>query len=99
MLKKIPSILKNKYFITVLVFVVWVFFFDTNNFFSQRRLTKELNEVKVEKQFYIEEIEKDKEAKDELLNNSEYLEKFARENYLMKRENEDIFIVIDEEEK
>lgn len=82
-----------------MVFVVWVFFFDTNNFFSQRRLTKELNEVKVEKQFYIEEIEKDKEAKDELLNNSEYLEKFARENYLMKRENEDIFIVIDEEEK
>lgn len=77
---------------------MWVFFFDSNNFFSQQKLTKELNKVNAEKQFYIEEIEKDKSAKDKLLNDPEYLEKFARENYLMKRENEDIFIVIDEKE-
>ena len=99
MLKKIPSILKNKYFISVVVVFIWVFFFDTNNFFSQKRLTKELNELKVEKQFYIDEIEKDKSAKDKLLNDHEYLEKFARENYLMKREDEDIIIVVDGEKK
>jgi len=96
--KKIPDYLKNRYAVSVLVFIVWMVFFDQNNIISQYRLTRKVNDLSREKAFYQEEIQKDHSAASELKTNLETLEKFARENYLMKRENEDIFLIVNEED-
>lgn len=94
--EKIPSFLKNKYAASVLVFFIWMAFFDQNNMISQYGLTQKVNELSREKAFYQEEIKKDREAAFELETNLETLEKFAREKYLMKRDNEDIFLIVKE---
>ena len=96
---KIPSYFRNKYFITVLVFVIWMLFFDQNNMISQYRLNNKVNELKEEKAYYKQEIKKDRKAAMELKTNKKTLERYAREKYLMKRDDEDIFLIIDKEEK
>lgn len=71
-------------------------FIDSNDFFSQMALRKKLKTLEKEKYFYQEEIKKVKEEREELLYNEELLEKYARERYLMKRKNEDIYIIVEE---
>jgi cell division protein FtsB len=88
--------LKNKYYISILVFVVWIAFFDRNDFISQYTYKQKLKQLKRDKEYFISEIEKDRKNLDELISNSRNLEKFAREKYLMKKENEDIFIFVEE---
>ncbi|MFO8054771.1 MAG: septum formation initiator family protein [Bacteroidales bacterium] len=97
LINKIPRFIRNKYFITFIVFVVWMLFFDQNNMISQYRLTKKVNELQQEKEFYETEIKKDRKAAADLKSNIETLEKYARETYLMKREDEDIFLIVEEE--
>jgi len=94
MLKKILPWLKNKYVYTSIAFVVWMLFFDRNNLISQFELRSKLNQLKEDKQYYIEEIKKDRKDMLELLSNPKNLEKFAREKYLMKKDNEDIFLIV-----
>jgi len=88
--------LNNKYFITILIFGVWMLFFDNNNFIAQFRLSTTLNELEMEKDYYLSEIEKDRQACYELRTDTLTLEKFGREQYLMKRDNEDIYLIVDE---
>ncbi len=95
-LRNIFSIVSNKYFITIVAFVIWLIFFDANNLINQRRLNKELDKVQQEKDFYISEIKKDRETTHNLMSEKENLERFAREEYLMKRDNEDVYIIIEE---
>lgn len=95
-LRNIFSIVSNKYFITIVAFVIWLIFFDANNLINQRRLNKELDKVQQEKDFYISEIKKDRETTHNLMSEQENLERFAREEYLMKRDNEDVYIIIEE---
>jgi len=97
MLKKIPNWLKNKYSITILVFVVWVAFFDQNNFFIQYDFIKELHALEKDKAYFIEELKQTKQELNDLTTNPVTLEKFAREKYFMKKDNEEIFVF--EEEK
>lgn len=97
MLKKIPNWLKNKYSITILVFVVWVTFFDQNNFFIQYDFIKELHTLEKDKAYFIEELKQTKQELNDLTTNPVTLEKFAREKYFMKKDNEEIFVF--EEEK
>jgi len=97
MLKKILNIFKNKYIITTLVFFIWLLVFDKNNFLSQIELARKLNQVKEDRKYYLEKIKRDKIETQELLTNPENLEKFAREKYLMKRDSEDIFIIVRED--
>ncbi len=98
MLKDILHRLNNKYFITILIFGVWMLFFDNNNFISQTRLNRSLHELEMEKEYYISEIEKDKQATMLLITDTLTLEKFGREQYLMKRDHEDIYLIVDEED-
>ncbi len=95
MLKKILNILLNKYLITTVAFVVWLFFFDSNNMIMQQDLKSKLNDLKEEKQFYLDEIRNDSILTRQLLTDTAALEKFAREKYLMKKEGEDVFLMID----
>lgn len=94
---KLPKILKTKYFYTALAFVVWMIFFDSNNMIRQGHLSSTLNDLEDQKAYYLSEIEKDSAALNQLQTNLKTLERFARERYLMKRDNEDIYLVMREE--
>lgn len=98
MFKRLPAFLKNKYFYTILAFIVWMLFFDKNNFIYQFTLSSDLNNLKNEKEYYLSEIEANDAVTKELMTNTTTLEKFAREKYLMKRDNEDIYLIVDDEE-
>jgi len=89
----IPDWLKNKYFLCGAGFVVWMLFFDPRDLFSQLQHTRELNELKASKAFYQKEIAKESSELEQLKTNPAKLEKYAREKYLMKRENEDLYII------
>jgi cell division protein DivIC len=93
-LGKVFQILWNKYVITVILLLVWVLFFDKNDLFSQASLAKELRELESARKYYQEGIAKNRNALNELRNSPKTLEKFARETYLMKRDHEEIFVII-----
>ena len=95
---KIPSYLKNKYAVTFLVFLVWLMFFDQNNIISQIGYKLELSKLEADKEYYQQEIQKTVEDLEELKTDPKTLEKFAREKYLMKRSNEELFVIVREEE-
>ncbi len=88
---------RNKYIMTVVVFLVWMTFFDENNFISLVENRLKLAELQDEKEHYVEEITESAEDLKLLQNDKELLEKFARERYLMKKENEEIFVFAVEE--
>ena len=94
MLRKIILFFKNKYIFTSLVFLVWMISLDKNNMIAQYKLKHELADLRYKKAYYINEIEKDRKATYELNTNMKTLEKFAREKYLFKRNNEDIFLIV-----
>lgn len=94
-LKKLLLYLRNKYVITFLALLVWLVFFDKNDIVSQINMSKKLNQLMEEKQYYLTEIEKTKSDMKELMTNPRNLEKFAREKYLMKKDNEDIFVIVE----
>ncbi|MBN1651999.1 MAG: septum formation initiator family protein [Bacteroidales bacterium] len=93
---KIPKLL-NKYWISVIVLFVLLAFVDQYNFRAHYKLMKELRDLKNQKAFFLEEIEQDSTAFHNLFESDDNLEKFAREKYKMKKPNEDIFIIIEEE--
>ena len=70
-----------------------MFFINSMDVFSVLKLRSKLSELKDQKEYYLQKIESVKKDREALLNNEELLEKFARENYLMKKPNEDVFIV------
>jgi len=94
-LRIIFRILFNKYLVTTVAFVVWMVFFDSNSLLTRNKLQEKLDRLNVEKQFYIQEIRKDSTLTQQLLSDSSQLEKYAREHYLMKKNGEDLFLVID----
>jgi cell division protein FtsB len=71
-------------------------FFDSNDLFTQYKLSSKINNLESQREYYIERIEEVKKDREELLSNPELLEKFARENYLMKKPTEDIYILVEE---
>ena len=77
-----------------MVFFVWIFFFDRNNLISQIDLAKKLHQLKNDKKYYLQQIKEDSIETIELLTNPVNLEKFARERYQMKRDSEDIFLIV-----
>ncbi len=91
--KKIFPHLKNKYILSLLLFLVWVLFFDSNNLIDRYIEHRNIRQLNKDKQYFKERIRKDSLRLNELKTDRENLEKFAREQYLMKRENEDIFII------
>jgi cell division protein FtsB len=97
-MQKIASVLKifkNKYITSVVVFVIWISFFDRNDLFTQWERKQELKKLENSKDFYEKEIANTKKDLLELNNNPAILEKFAREKFYLKRPNEEIFIVED----
>jgi len=93
LLKRIPSFFRNKYFLATVSFVVWMLFFDHNDMFTQLERRSELNELKQSKQYYEKQIAENRKFSNDLQFNASAIEKYAREKYMMKRDNEDLFII------
>ena len=85
--------LKNKYIMTFLVFFVWMLFFDKNDLRTQISHRNNLNQMNQDKNYFIEEIKRNQAIMHDLETNPEALERFAREEYHMKKADEDIFVV------
>ena len=94
--QKIRGLVKNFYFLFFLCFVLWMTIIDSNGFINRYRLSDKLSELNSQKEFYIKEIDKVSLDKERFESDQELLEKYAREEYLMKKESEDIFYVIKE---
>ena len=79
------------------MFIIWVGFFDQNNLITQFQYHSELNKLDDEKAFYFKELKQIQADLKELKSNPASLEKFAREKYFMKKEDEEIFVIIEED--
>ena len=90
---KIPKPFKNKYVITLVLFSFWITFIDDYNLIKQYQLSKNVDELKSQKEYYSTEINSDSTTLNNLKNNPSEQERFAREKFLMKKKNEDIFII------
>ena len=97
LLTHIPAWLKNKYLIALGVFAVIMLFFDKNDVFTQSARKSQLRDLQESRQYYTERIATERKELEELKSNPGTLEKYAREKYLMKRDNEDLFIIPDEQ--
>ncbi len=95
--KVIWPYLKNKYLIAIVAFIVWITFFSQYSLTDRIRLAGEIKQLEQDKDYYREQIVRDSIRLDELTTDRDNLEKFAREQYYMKEEKEDIFVVIEEE--
>lgn len=93
---KIPRFLRNRYAVSAGIFLVWIAFFDQNNMITQIQYRIELNKLEEEKEFYQDEIKTVRADLKELKTNPKTLEKFAREKYLMKKDNEELFVIVEE---
>lgn len=98
-MKKAIPVLKNKYFLAAVAFIVWLAFFDRNDFYSQYTYRQKLKKINTDKQYFVDEIKQDKAELIYLTTNQKNLEKFAREKYLMKKDNEDLYVFVSEKKK
>jgi cell division protein DivIC len=96
MLKRLPPIFRNFYAVGTLFFIVWMVALDQNDFISRFRLSAKLRSLEREKEYYEEKIKEVQKDHDDLFGDRESLEKFAREKYLMKKETEDIYLIVEE---
>jgi len=92
-INSIPKTYKNKYLLTLVFFTFWIIFIDDYNLIKQYQLQKEVNNLENKKRYYISEIKKDSTEFYHLKNTPSEQERFAREKFFMKKDNEDIFII------
>ncbi len=93
LLSHIPSWLKNKYLLTGVAFVVWIFFFDPKDIPSTINRIETYSKLQKNEQHMTKLIVETSKDRDLLKTNSETIEKYAREKYMMKKDNEDLFII------
>jgi len=93
LLSRTLSVFLNKFLLAATAFMVWMLFFDRNDVFTQMQRRSELNELKQSKAYFEKQIAENKKFSKDLQFNASAIEKYAREKYLMKRDNEDLFII------
>lgn len=93
LLTHIPSWLKNKYLLTTVSFVIWMVFFDLKDILSDFERREKLNDLQKSEQHLKQLITESHQELNLLKNNAQSIEKYAREKYMMKKDNEDLFIV------
>lgn len=87
----------NKYFLTIVVFLILIVFFGEHNLRNRWKTSRNIKSLNKEIRFYQDEIDANKQKMNDMQASDESLEKFAREKYYLKKENEDIFIVEENE--
>jgi len=85
--------------LTIAVFAIWMLFFDQNNMVDRVKMSSEIKQLEEDREYYLEQIQKDSARLNELTTNKENLEKYAREQFLMKKPEEDVFVVLEEKDK
>jgi cell division protein FtsB len=95
-MNRLIELFRNKYFLSVAAFVVWMLFFDKNDIVAQYEFKSQVTKLQEEKDFYVKEIETVNKDLQELNTNLNTAEKFAREKYFMKKDNEDVFVIVHE---
>ena len=85
--------IRNKYLLTIVIFVLWMLLFDSSSWVDVIRQIRQIRKLEQDREYYIEKIQEDRNRLKELRTNNENLEKFAREQYLMKKPDEDIFVI------
>ncbi len=96
-LQIIPAWIRNKYFLTAVGFGIWMFFFDEQDFITTHiKQRGELQKLEESRAYYQKEIKSTKEELEQLKSDPAILEKYAREKYRMKRDNEDVYIIAEE---
>jgi cell division protein DivIC len=94
LLARIPSWIRNKYLLTAAGFLIWIMFIDDRDFITTHfRHAQELKKLEQSKKYYENQIAVTQKELDQLKSNPGFLEKYAREKYLMKRDNEDLFLI------
>jgi cell division protein DivIC len=96
---KIPKPLRNKYILTIAVFIIWIMLFDSNNLIARYKEMRELHKLKIDREYYVNRIETDRKKLHELKTDNHNLEKFAREQYRMKKPDEDLYIILTPQEE
>ncbi|HNP94989.1 MAG TPA: septum formation initiator family protein [Cyclobacteriaceae bacterium] len=95
MFRKVPPLFRNFYFLATVFFLVWMTFIDSNDLITRFKMGSKLRSLEREKEYYQEKIVEVEKDRQELMTNKELLEKFAREKYLMKKESEDVFVIVE----
>ena len=95
---RLPRFVRNFYFISGAFFLIWILFIDSNDFISQVQLKNKVRELEARKDYYSQNIDEISKQYQQRINNPELIEKYAREKYFMKKNNEDLFIVVEEKE-
>ena len=96
LIDRIPSWLKNKYVLTAIGFGIWILFIDDRDFITTHfRHVGELHKLEAQKKYYENQISSVRAELDQLKRNPATLEKYAREKYLMKRDNEDVYLIME----
>ena len=93
-MNRLKSLVTNKYLITGIVFVAWMAFFDRNDVGSQLKRIHELHKLQESEKLMNKQITDSREELGLLKTNPQTLEKYAREKYAMKKDNEDVFLII-----
>ena len=88
--------MRNKYFTATMLFLVWICFFDRNDIISEAKLIYKINKLKTERTYFQKQTDIATEELKELQTDPASLEKFAREKYLMKKDNEDVYVITDQ---
>ena len=94
-LKIIARFFRNKYIVVTLLFVAWICFFDQTSIIYDMHLTQKVKTMKAQQKYYEDQTQSAIEQLKELQTNPANLEKFAREKYLMKKPNEDVYVFVD----
>ena len=97
--KKYLPYVKNRYVLTFLGALIWLSFFDRNDFITTWAYHKKLQDLCTEKAYYEKEVKRYTEDLNNLITNPANMEKYAREKYYMKKDNEDVYVIVDERKK
>jgi cell division protein DivIC len=97
LIKNIPGWLKNKYLLAGIFFLVWMLFFDPRDIGNEISKWRKYRELQISEEHLAKKITETREELKELKNNAGTIEKYAREKYFMKKDNEELFIIADKE--
>jgi cell division protein FtsB len=86
--------IQKRYIFSIILFIIWITFFDSNSFFNEYRYSKNIDKLKQEQEYYLKKIKTDSIRLQEF-RSPDKLEKFARERYFMKKDNEDLYVIVE----
>ena len=92
MKNRLLKLIKSTYGIIIILFIIWMIFFDSNSLIIHNELNSDINELDNQKSYYEKEIAKDN-IELQLIQSDSGLEKYAREKLFMKKDNEEIFLI------